>query len=236
MRTASKLIVLLREARSAAISVAALVLTISVSALVQGTQWRPPARLCSNDNNYCVRIVETNILDKSVNGHIYSEYPDAEDHALVLSAKGKVIAQYPTYGYLLSAAWSPGNKYVAINNRRANAGDYLWILSLSDGKAIKVPEDLAPKEERSRLLDDLNQIVKEITRSFPNATEENIRSKVWLEGRSWQSRNELKVREDFSFYDKSNDQVTVNQIYRISGDKFERLSSLKIEPTKGPID
>jgi len=46
---------------------------------------------------------------------------------------------------------------VAINNRRANAGDYLWVISLRDGKPIKMPDDVAEdvgKKEAGRIAGD----------------------------------------------------------------------------------
>ena len=46
-------------------------------------------------------------------------------------------------GYLLDVFYSADNRYVAINNRRANAGDYLWVISLRDGQPLKIPEDVA---------------------------------------------------------------------------------------------
>jgi hypothetical protein len=40
-------------------------------------------------------------------------------------------------GYLLDVFFSPDNAHVAINNR-PNAGDYLWVISLRNGQAIKM--------------------------------------------------------------------------------------------------
>ena len=193
-----------------------------------GTEWVPPTELCSNDNNYCVKIIDASLPDKSSKGRIVTDYPESEDRTLALLSKGQVVAQYPTFAYLLNAFWSPDNTYVAVNNRRANAGDYLWILSLPDGGAIKVPEDLAPKQERKRMAIDDRKVMKEITRRFPNCTENSLR-KGWLKARSWKSANELIVREEFRFLDPpSTVLVTVDEIYRVSADRFERLPLLDI--------
>jgi hypothetical protein len=68
-------------------------------------------------------------------------HPD--ECTLRVSAGGKILAEFPTMGYLLDVLFSPDNAYVAVNNRRANAGDYLWVMSLRDGKPIKMPDDVA---------------------------------------------------------------------------------------------
>src|SRR5260370_39809569 len=51
--------------------------------------------------------------------------------------------EFPTVGYLLGVFLSPDNSLVAINNRSGNAGDYLWVISLRDGRVIKMPDDVA---------------------------------------------------------------------------------------------
>lgn len=186
-----------------------------------------PNKLCSTDSSFCIQIVDTILPDKSVNGRIAADYPEQEDRTLVVFANGPIAAQYPTYGFLLSAFWSPDNTHVAINNRRANAGDYLGILSLPDGGAIKVPEDVAPKQEREKLAANDRKVMKEITRRFPNCTENTTR-KVWLTARGWKSANELMVREDFQFYLKPAVFVTVSETYRLSGNQIERLPFLDI--------
>jgi hypothetical protein len=50
-------------------------------------------------------------------------HPD--ECTLRVSANGWTIAEFPTFGYLLGVFFSPNNAYVAINNRRANAGGLL---------------------------------------------------------------------------------------------------------------
>src|SRR5215472_17524704 len=89
----------------------------------------PPSRLCSLDNKYCVDIIPR------------AGHPD--ECTLRVPADGKTLARFATMGYLLDIFFSPDNAYVAVNNRRANAGDYLWVVSLHDGKAIKMPDDVA---------------------------------------------------------------------------------------------
>ncbi len=72
------------------------------------------------------------------------------------------------------------------------------------------------------------KVIKEITRRFPNCTEESLR-KGWLKARGWKSASELMVREDFRFFEgPAVIFVTVDETYRISAGKFERLPSLDI--------
>lgn len=66
---------------------------------------------------------------------------DWNDKTILIKDNGKEIAKFPSYGYLLSVLWSGTGEYVAVNNRRANAGDYIWVISLPDGKCIKQPDD-----------------------------------------------------------------------------------------------
>jgi hypothetical protein len=68
-------------------------------------------------------------------------HPD--ECTLRVSAGGQTLAEFPTMGYLLNVFFSPDSAHVAINNRRANAGDYLWVISMHDGRAIKMPDDVA---------------------------------------------------------------------------------------------
>src|SRR5438105_15958612 len=89
----------------------------------------PPAEVCSRDNKYCVHMIPTP-------GH-----PD--ECTLRISASGTTMAEFPTMGYLLDVFFSPDDAHVAINNRRANAGDYLSVISLPEGRALKAPDDVA---------------------------------------------------------------------------------------------
>jgi hypothetical protein len=193
------------------------------------SDWTPPAKICSTDKSYCIAIAEKSLSEKSANGRIESEYPESEDRTLVVSAKDKIVAEYPTYGYLLSAFWSPDGKYVAINNRRANAGDYLWVISLPDGKAIKVPDDLAPKPERERLEKRAETVQAQITKRFSQCTADEL-DKSWLEATGWKDAATLAVRESFKFIPNNKTfYVVATELYHIAPNSFERLPPLEIK-------
>ncbi len=63
------------------------------------------------------------------------------DRLLVISRNGKEIATKKTFGYFSGDAyWNDSGTLVAINNRRGNSGDRVWIFSLPDGKCLKTAE------------------------------------------------------------------------------------------------
>ena len=90
-----------------------------------------PEKFTSPDGKYLVQMVQ-----KAMPGS-----DSLDDFTLVVALKGKIVIKVPTYGYLIAAHWSPDGKYVAVNNRRGNSGDYLWVFDLRSGKAVKQPDD-----------------------------------------------------------------------------------------------
>jgi len=153
------------------------------------TQWKPSTELCSADHTYCVKIV--------------AETQDSDHRKLIVSSKGRVLAQFPTFGYLMDAFWSPDNKYLAITNRRANAGDYLWVISLSDGAALKMPDDLATEIGKKSLGqisgdDPWGKTVREVTTRYPECTQDRLDHK-FLFAQGWKGASELLVSEELQF-------------------------------------
>jgi hypothetical protein len=186
--------------------------------------WTPPSKICDRSGEHCVRLV-SNRQPQATDG----------DCTLIISSKDKDLGRFSTYGYLLSAIWSPDGKYVAVNNRRANAGDYLWILSASDGRAIKVPEELASTHARGMMEIDHRKVMREIARCFPKCTEDTLR-KSTLTARGWGSANQLRVREAFIFDAPGVLFVTVEEPYLITADKFEALPSLVVRRVRELTD
>jgi len=164
----------------------------------------PLAQVCSRDNKYCVHMIPTP-------GH-----PD--ECTLRVSASGTTLVESPTMGYLLDVFFSPDNKYVAINNRRANAGDYLWVISLRNGQAIKMPDDVAEdlgKKEAGTIAGDhwSDQSMPEILALCPTCTRDDLRHS-FLFSTGWKSAGELKVVEEFEF---SKGWIAANNVCRITG-------------------
>ena len=100
-------------------------------------EWAPPEKICSRDNKYCVQMIPK------------AGHPD--QCTLRVSSNSRILAEFATMGYLLDVFYSADEGYVAINNRRANAGDYLWIISLHDGQPLKIPEDVATELGKKEL-------------------------------------------------------------------------------------
>ena len=153
------------------------------------TEWRPSTELCSGDQEYCVKIV--------------AETQDPNKRELIVSSKAGVLAKFPTFGYLMDAFWSPDNKYVAINNRRANAGDYLWVISLKDGAALKVPDDVASdlgKRNLGHIIDDdpWGKTVREVTTRFSDCAKARLDHR-FLYSQGWKSASDLLVMEELQF-------------------------------------
>jgi hypothetical protein len=163
----------------------------------------PPSQVCSSDSKYCVRMMLTK-------GH-----PD--ECTLRVSAGGKPLAAFQTMGYLLDVFFSPDGSYVAINNRRANSGDYLWVISLRDGKAIKMPDDVAEetgKKDLGKIAGDhwSDQSMPEVIAVCPTCTSDDLRHS-FLFSTGWTDSGELKVVEELEF---SNGWMAVNNLCRLT--------------------
>jgi hypothetical protein len=163
----------------------------------------PPSRVCLHDNKYCVSMIAT------------AGHPD--ECTIRVSAGGKKLAEFPTMGYLLNVFFSPDDAYVAINNRRANSGDYLWVISLRDGKAIKVPDDVAEdtgKKDLGKIAGDhwSDQSSPEVIALCSTCTGADLRHS-FLFSTGWTSSGKLKVTEEFEF---SNGWIAVNTLCRLS--------------------
>jgi len=136
---------------------------------------------------------------------------------LSVSAAGKTLATFETMGYLLDVFFSPNSAYVAINNRRANSGDYLWVISLPDGKAIKMPDDVAEdvgKKEVGTIAGShwSDQSMPEVIALCPTCTGDDLRHS-FLFSSGWTSSGELKVVEELEF---SNGWMAVNDLCRLT--------------------
>lgn len=92
----------------------------------------PPSILKSPDGKSAVRIV-----DKPMPG----TDGVTDFFTLEVLRDNKVVMRVATEGYLISAYWNAECSKVAVNNRRGNSGDYMWVFSLPDGKVLKKADD-----------------------------------------------------------------------------------------------
>jgi len=108
------------------------------------------------------------------------------DRLLVLKRQNKVLIEKKTVGSLLSVCWSPDKKYVAVNNRTAVFGDYLWVLSLSDGRVVRKPDDY------------INPLKKDPYSNNNDFKDDDIFMQFTLSN-GWNTLNQLIVREDYYY-------------------------------------
>jgi hypothetical protein len=133
------------------------------------------------------------------------------DSTLALVANGRGLSQFPTFGYLADAFWSPDERYVAVNNRRGNQGDYVWVFSLKDGKAIKAPDEIPGEVFADRA-----------SRDFPEVSVETFH-KWWNVAKRWTQMNELETESRLVFSNLPEAFIDRIAIYRVEGDKFVQI-------------
>jgi hypothetical protein len=143
---------------------------------IDAEEWKPPTHVDSPDRRFSVQIQNTAADEKSIN-----------DRLLIIRDRDKEIARQKTLGYLIDAFWDDTGKYVAVNNRRANAGDYVWIFSLPDGKCVKAPDS-------PQLAFLSKSALEAFHRLDSRATDEKL-EKVWVKAKGfWGSGNKLLIR------------------------------------------
>jgi hypothetical protein len=171
----------------------------------------PPEELYSSDQRYSVRILHSALPGADPYGGFFT---------IAVRSGQQYIAKYPTIGYLLDAFWSPDGRYVAVDNRRGNSGDYLWVFRLSDGRAIRTPVDAVsdhPEDAYEKCTEDL---VQRVARQFPELTYSEFR-KLFTSAKGWTSSGDLLVKTNFAFRNLPEDQVAILlQTFKIADDKL----------------
>jgi hypothetical protein len=186
-------------------------------------QWNPPNELLSPDHQYSVTILHTALPGSDPNNGIFT----------IAVRRGKQdLSKYPTEGYLLDAFWSPSGKYVAVNNRRASAGDYLWVFRLSDGRAIKMPVDAQPGHANDVHVHD--KVIQGVTAVYADLTIDLFR-KLYVLAHRWTASGQLEVKTDLEFQnlDLENEIGVVRETYKIENEKLVLLAR-KIEKVPRP--
>jgi len=181
---------------------------MSAALSASSAQIAPPIELCSPTQQYCVTILETALPGAD---------PDNEFFTIAVRRGKNYLSKNGTEGYLLNAFWSPDGKYVAVNNRRANSGDYLWVFRLSDGRALKKPVDAGPERPTKDYEKQERALIRPVTVAYPDLTYDAL-NKLFLEADGWTPSGELRVTTDFSFWKKGH--VLLSQAFKIEGDKL----------------
>lgn len=166
-------------------STAAFLLAVNSHSVAQS---EPPKKISSPDGKYTVQIV-----DKALPGA-----DSLDDFTLIISGNGKALVKVPTYGYLTAAHWSSDGKYVAVNNRRGNSGDYVWVFDLQSGKALKQPDDKNGEAWEKAA-------AEAVHKELPSASEDSL-VRDWVTAQGWKDGQlQFVVRSVYRGADKKYD-------------------------------
>lgn len=111
---------------------------------------------------------------------------------LVLRVHGIAVLECPTMGYLLDAFWSPDNRYVAVNNRRSNSGDYVWVFSVPDRRVLEVPNDKVGEMFAHRAAARFSELTNASFEKFTNL------AKKWINSRELEVESRIVFRHPSS--------------------------------------
>ncbi|MCW1921190.1 YARHG domain-containing protein [Luteolibacter arcticus] len=125
-------------------------------------------------------------------------YDDVQQGPLILvTENGDHLFEQPSMGYLLDAHWSPNGRYLALNERRANSGDYLWIMDLQRQDVLKKPDDELWRQMQVHCSDLLQ---REARKSWGAEVEGD---KDWGTAAHWDGSGNLIAKVTVQFYGKS---------------------------------
>jgi len=171
----------------------------------------PQEELYSPDHRYSVRI-------------LHSALPGTDPYegffTIVVSSGQQYISKYPTIGFLIDAFWSADGKWVAVDNRRANSGDYLWVFRLSDGCVIRMPVDAVPGHPEDAYEKYATDLVERVTRKFPELTYDELR-KLFTFAKGWTDSGDLLVKTNFAFRNLPEGEIAILlQTFKVADDRL----------------
>jgi hypothetical protein len=162
----------------------------------------PIDRFTSPDQHYTVRLLKPADRD---GGH-------RTFHVL---RDGRKSINVKMDGFLLNVFFGP-NGLIAVNDRNAIFGDYLWVFDALHGKVIRNPDQELPMNSAS---------LKSSAQIF--AGHDIFRQ--WVLASGWTLSGELKVRE-ISYYERVPRFLSINLVYAVIHDrlvlKSQRVSLL----------
>ena len=140
---------------------------------------------------------------------------------LVVRHGGRSLARYPTMGYLLGAFWSADGKHVAVNNRRGNSGDYLWVFRLDDGHAVRMPVDArAERHPETAYGKHMEDLLRPVRGQLPELATAELR-KYFTFAKGWTESGDLLVKTNLAFRGLPEGQIAVLlQTFRVAGGKL----------------
>jgi hypothetical protein len=196
-------------ARAITLAFVALPAFLSLTAIA--AEDKPPDELYSPDHRYSVTILHSALTGADPYDGFFT---------IVVRSGQQDIAKYPTMGFLLDAFWSFDGKYVAVDNRRANSGDYLWVFRLSDGHALRTPVDAVPGHPEDAYEKYAEDLVQRVTRKFPELTYGEFR-KLFTFAKGWTDSSHVLVKTNFAFRNLPEDEIAILvQTFNVADDKL----------------
>jgi hypothetical protein len=171
-----------------------------------------PGSLVSPDHRYSIDLIAVEWPGSS---------PSSPCMMLQVHAGDHVLSKYPSFGFLVEAYWSSDGKFVAVNNRRANSGDYLWIFRLSDGKAVKLPDDQPVEECEDDYGGDekgYKRLVNVVHAHFPEYSLDDFRKRFTF-AIGWKTASEPRVKSNVAFRNLEDGVMEVFETYKVTTDK-----------------
>jgi hypothetical protein len=169
----------------------------------------PPTRLESPNRQYVIEMRDND--DASAN------YDN--EQILVISRNGKQVASQKTFGYLSGdASWNESVTLVAINNRRGNSGDYVWIFSLPDGRCLKSAD--------SAQFNFIEEAADKAFRNLDKRAAAKDWDKEWIYAGQWVGDGKtllinLSRRYFFTLKEPNFPSFDFDALVRVSGSRFE---------------
>ena len=177
-------------------------------------------RLAAPDGQHSVEILHTALPGSD---------PDDGFFTITVQAAGRVLARYPTEGYLTAACWSPDGRFVAVNNRRGTYGDYVWVFRVHDGHALKQPSDASPVPGQPIYSSDA--LLARVREKFPEYRDAGY-YKFGAHAEHWTGPNELEIAAIVTFTHTDDDLVRIFDTYLVSENGL-RLIRTRISKERG---
>lgn len=170
----------------------------------------PPQQVNSPDEKFSV------VMEPAAPGD-----EDSIQRMLVIREGKKEIAKKATIGFLVNAFWNETEKYVAITNRTATSGDYVWIFSLPSGECVKEPDiDLQPSDP----FDFLNEAASKAIHKLANVKDDDL-AHYRIIARGWTKDGNLLLTVGLNYqYRGVSDWYDYDAVVRMAGPKFELIS------------
>ena len=146
------------------------------------------------------------------------------DATLIVRAGETVLARYLAQDLaIVNDLWSPDGKFVAVEQHTVGGVDRVWVLRLSDGKALKKPETLKPVTGQPLYSEDA--LAARVHHQFPELDPAAVfKSGAYL--KDWTTENKLIIRAVITFRTAAEGaSVEIFDTYRLSAKGLHLVGS-----------